>query len=160
MGKKVYSWSTVVSIKETDLSGNVYYLNYMDWCAKARELFAIENFERFATSYSFIVRSVEHSFIACASFQDKIVIEIQIDEITITSATMVLHIFKIDRHGKTLIGAQTQKLVAVDVQRGRPIRMPEEVIRIINEYHVPSQERDIPFRAGGVRRVESLTDLC
>ncbi len=139
MGKRVYTWSTVVSIKETDLSGSVYYLNYLSWCAKAREVFAIDNYEKFGSAYSFIIRSVEHSFIAGASFQDRIDIEIQIDEITKTSAKMVLNIYRRDKQQKTLIGTQSQKLVTVDVQRGRPMRTPSEVMRVLNRYHVTKE---------------------
>lgn len=136
MEKNVYKWSTVVSIKETDLSGSVYYLNYLSWCAKARELFALDNYKHFGSAYSFIIQSVEHNFLGGAKFQDTIEIEIQIDEVTFTSAKMILSIYKVDEQGKILIGTQSQKLVTVDIQRGRPMRIPLEVQEVLQHYHV------------------------
>ncbi len=136
MGKNVYRWSTVVSIKETDLSGSVYYLNYLSWCAKAREIFALDNYKHFGSAYSFIIQSVEHNFLGGAKFQDSIDIEIQIDEVTFTSAKMILRIYKVDEHGKVLIGTQAQKLVTVDMDNGRPMRIPLEVKEVLQQYQV------------------------
>jgi YbgC/YbaW family acyl-CoA thioester hydrolase len=140
MNKEVYTWSTVVSIKETDLSANVYYLNYLSWCAKARELFAIDNYNHFQTAYSFLVKDIEHSFITNASFRDKIEIEIQIGKITMTSAKMIFTIFKINESGKILVGKQSQTLVTVDLQQGKPMRTPLEVQGVLQRFHITKSE--------------------
>ncbi len=54
--------SRIVTIGDTDMFGVVYYLNYLQWCAEARELFAFKYVEKFPEKHLIAVVDMDPHF--------------------------------------------------------------------------------------------------
>lgn len=135
-----FRYPVFVSIGDTNMEGNVYWLNYFKWFGIARERFLISVFpdflKMFASGMATIIThetSIKH--IASAFFADEVTLEIWLTDVRKTSARMMVDFVKKSTGEKLAEG--WQMLVFGDKQ-GHPAPLPPELREAVLKYVAPS----------------------
>ena len=127
----VFYFPARVYYEDTDAGGVVYYANYLRFAERARtEFIRSLGFEQQeglqADRTAFVVRHCEVDYRAPAVLDDLLCISCQITEMGGASCTMHQEIM---RDEKTLVAIDI-KVVYVNLNTKRPIRMPEKLKQI------------------------------
>ncbi len=115
-----------VYYEDTDMGGVVYHANYLRYVERARSdwvrnLGNDQNAMREA-GIVWVVRRVEADYLASARFDDELIVETEVVEISGVRLTMA----QLIRRGETEIFRATVTAVCINSQ-GRPIRLPAEI---------------------------------
>lgn len=134
MSGKKFGYPVFVSIGDTNMEGNVYWVNYFAWLGKAREVFLISIFPDFlkilASGYNIVTHETNIKHIASAFFTEEIILEISMGEVRSTSAKMFV---KFQKKTGEKIAEGWQTLVFVDKQ-GDPAFIPAELKEAVLKY--------------------------
>lgn len=119
----------IVTINDTDLFGVVYYLNYLQWCAEARELFAFKFVEGFPEQHLIAVVDMDTRFFTPARLKDEIAIRIHLD---FTERKTTHHMFFDVRRvsDDKQLAAHRQTLVFTTL-KGKIIKLPRQAVDLI-----------------------------
>ena len=119
-----------VYFEDTDAGGVVYHSNYLNFYERARtELLREFGFEQdtlLAQNIGFVVRRCEIDYLFAARFNDQLMIEARVEKLKRTSVVFEQQI--INQHGN-LISTATVVVVCVDLQRMKPIAIPENITK-------------------------------
>ncbi len=115
-----------VYYEDTDMGGVVYHANYLRYVERARSdwvrnLGNDQNAMREA-GIVWVVRRVEADYLASARFDDELIVETEVVEISGVRLTMA----QLIRRGETEIFRATVTAVCINSE-GRPIRLPAEI---------------------------------
>jgi len=122
----------IVTINDTDMFGVVYYLNYLQWCAEARELFAFKYVEGFPEKHLITVVDMDTRFFTPARLKDEIVIRIHLD---FTEKKSTHHIFfdvRRELDGKKIVDHR-QTLVFTTLN-GKLLKLPRQAMELIERF--------------------------
>ncbi|MBI6628617.1 tol-pal system-associated acyl-CoA thioesterase [Pontibaca salina] len=115
-----------VYYEDTDMGGVVYHANYLRYIERARSdwVRALGNDQNAMRDAGFVwvVRRVEADYLAAARFDDELVVETAIAEMS--GARMVLDQV-VSREGDAIFRARVT--VVCMSQSGRPVRLPAEI---------------------------------
>lgn len=128
----------IVTINDTDMFGVVYYLNYLQWCAEARELFAFERVEGFPEKHLIAVVDMNTNFFAPAKLKDEIAIKVHLD---FTGRKTTHHMYFDVRRvsdGKQLV-SHRQTLLFTSLN-GKIIKLPEQAVELIERCRPRDEE--------------------
>ncbi len=122
----VHTFPIRVYYEDTDMGGVVYYANYLRYIERARsdwvrQLGIDQNAMR-DDGVVWVVRRVEADYIGAARFEDELVIETTMTEVT----TARLEMDQIVRRGDTVI-FRAKVMAACMNAAGRPVRLPAEI---------------------------------
>lgn len=111
--KDKFVYEKQILLKQTNLFGNTYFSNYIEWQGEAREKFFLEhpNAETFLKSnqhLKMVTHSLYHRFLENAFFGDKIRIEVTSKEVLKYSFMLILKYFNVE-NGRA-IGDGWQKI--------------------------------------------------
>lgn len=125
---KKFVYRKTVLIKQTNMLGNTYFSNYIEWMGEAREglflmhpaarVFLIEN-----AHISMITQVLHHRFLENSYFGDQIRIEVTTRDILDFSLILVFRYF--GETSGTLVGEGWQKICFLDNQAGKPCKVPQ-----------------------------------
>lgn len=117
-----------VTFKQTNVMGNTYFSNYVEWQGEAREklflshpaapAFLLKNPNIFLVTHSLF-----HKFIINTFFGDKIRIEITTKDILDYSLTMIFRYW--NARSKVLVGQGWQKVCFWDHATSKPCKVPQ-----------------------------------
>ena len=114
-----------VYIEDTDAGGVVYYANYLKFAERARtemlRALGEHHSDLVASGQAIAVRHVSADYIRSAVLDDDLDIHTTITEVKGASATM----HQIIRRGADDLVDVTVKLVCIDLDTGRAVRLPE-----------------------------------
>ncbi|MDX2485227.1 MAG: tol-pal system-associated acyl-CoA thioesterase [Pseudodonghicola sp.] len=115
-----------VFYEDTDMGGIVYHANYLRYIERARsdwvrQLGNDQNAMRDA-GIVWVVRRIEADYIATAKFEDELMVETTLREISGARLTMD----QIVRRGETAIFTAAVTAVCMNAA-GRPVRLPAEI---------------------------------
>jgi acyl-CoA thioester hydrolase len=115
-----------VYYEDTDMGGVVYYANYLRFIERARsdwvrELGIDQNAMR-DDGVVWVVRRVEAEYLAAAKFEDDLIIETSLSNVT--NARLVMD--QVVRRGDTVIFTAVVTAVCMNAA-GRPVRLPAEI---------------------------------
>ena len=137
-GKK-FIYKKAVLIKQTNMLGNTYFSNYIEWMGEAREslflthpaasIFLSEN-----ANISMITQIVHHRFLENSFFGDQIRIEVTTKDILDHSLILVFRYF--NEANEKLIGDGWQKVCFWDKETNKPCKMPQ----ILLDLAIPLKE--------------------
>ncbi|HJE60038.1 MAG TPA: acyl-CoA thioesterase [Nocardiopsis listeri] len=135
-----YEIRHTVGFEETNLVGNVYYVNYLRWQGRCREMFLKERAPAVLSDLQgdlklFTLR-VDCEFFAEITAFDELSIRMRLEELTQTQLRFVFDYVRLDPEGETLVARGGQRIACM---RGpntetAPTRVPEELREALAPY--------------------------
>jgi enediyne core biosynthesis thioesterase len=137
-----YEYRHVVSFEETNLVGNVYYVNYLRWQGRCREMFLLEHAPDVLGDLRgdlklFTLRS-ECEFLAEISAFDDVSIRMRLEELTQTQIAFAFDYVLVRDGAEELIARGRQRIACMRGPNGNtvPTRVPETLRRALDGYSV------------------------
>lgn len=138
--KPAYEYRHIVSFEETNLVGNVYYVNHVRWQGRCRELFVREHapevLDELAGGLSLVTtRCVCEYFAELAAF-DEIVIRMRLGALVQNRLTLLFEYWRCTPAGEELV-AQGEQQVACMRREGErlvPAPIPEALRQALRPY--------------------------
>ncbi len=124
---RIFTTEKVITLKDTNIFGNVYFSNYIEYQGEIREKFFLSSFpdlnELLAKrKIRFVTIDVYNKFISSAYFGDTLLIELTTSNLN--AATCKFNINFKDKATGKLIGQGYQRVSIVN-SKGKVIRIPE-----------------------------------
>jgi len=122
----MHSFKLRVYYEDTDAGGIVYHANYLKFAERARtemirDLGLTNGQLRDVHNILIVVRHIDIDYSATAHLEDELIVESTVPEIGRTSFTMKQIVMRDGLACATLM----VKLVCIDKDSGRPVRLPE-----------------------------------
>ncbi len=133
---RVFKTEIVVTLKNTNVFGNVYFANFIEYQGVVREKFLLANVPHLhqlmaEQKIRLVTVDTYNRFIANAYFGDTLVVELTTSEIK--AATCRLNIKFTNKATGELIGEGYQRICVVS-EKGKVIRIPEDFLGPLNFY--------------------------
>lgn len=137
---RAYEYRHVVGFEETNLVGNVYYLNHLRWQGRARELFLKEHVPQIleALRGDLVLATVR---VACEYYAelsafDEVLIRMSADKITQNRILMRFDYFRLSPKGEELVARGEQEIACMRRQGERliPAPLPEALKHALAAY--------------------------
>ncbi|WP_075741418.1 MULTISPECIES: acyl-CoA thioesterase [Actinoalloteichus] len=139
-----YEIRHVVGFEETNLVGNVYYVNYLRWQGRCRELFLMEKapgvLAELRDDLKLFTLKAECEFFAEITAFDELAVRMRLEELTQTQIQFAFdYVHLIDRQ-EHLVARGRQRIACM---RGpntatAPARVPSELRAALAEYATPA----------------------
>jgi enediyne biosynthesis thioesterase len=156
-----YEYRHIVSFEETNLVGNVYYVNYLRWQGRCREMFLLEHApdvlgELRADLKLFTLKS-ECEYLAEITAFDELSIRMRLQELTQTQIAFAFDYVHLHDGIEELVARGRQRIACMRGPNGNtvPARVPESLRQALEGYTVRAVHRDgaaagpAPVRVGG-----------
>jgi acyl-CoA thioester hydrolase len=119
---------------DTDIGGVVYYANYLKFIERARsqEVFFDNNLPLRTDVGEFAIKSVQANYFAPATLGDELDIQMQLKKLNKASVILVQSIYIKE---KLIFQAESHLAFVKDM---KPVKMPENIIKIFNQYPIVS----------------------
>ncbi|WP_433894435.1 acyl-CoA thioesterase [Streptomyces sp. CA-111067] len=136
-----YEYRHLVGFEETNLVGNVYYVNYLRWQGRCRELFlrerAPEVLDEIRDDLKLFTMKVDCEFLAELSAFDELSVRMRLDELTQTQCAFSFDYVRLHPDGGETLAARGRQRVAC--MRGpntetRPTRVPPSLRKALLPY--------------------------
>ncbi|GAA1997136.1 acyl-CoA thioesterase [Catenulispora subtropica] len=137
-----YEYRHLVGFEETNLVGNVYYVNYLRWQGRCREMFLLEHapevLEDIRGDLKLFTLKVECEFLAEISAFDELSIRMRLEDLTQTQIGFAFDYVRVTGGVEVLVARGRQRIACM---RGpntdtRPARIPEQLRRALSHYAV------------------------
>ena len=142
---RAYEYRHIVSFEETNLVGNVYYVNHVSWQGRVREMFLRDNapeiIGELSRGLSLATVRVSCEYLAELLAFDEIIIRMRLGELTQSRMTLLFEYWRANKSGEELI-ARGQQEVACLRREGEKL-MPTPVPKSL-------REALRPYGSGGV----------
>jgi len=132
-----YEFHHTVTFQDTNLVGNVYYVNHLSWQGSCRELFlrdhapgVIKELERGALRLVTVRCSCEYQDELRAF--DRVVIRMTLGDLKPAGATLLFAYFK-DADGQLTLVARGEQEIAC-LRGSSPVQLPDELHRALRPY--------------------------
>jgi enediyne biosynthesis thioesterase len=138
--KRYYEHRHIVGFEETNLVGNVYYVNYVRWQGRCREMFLRERAPELLADLrgdlKMFTLKVECEFLAELTAFDEVVVRMRLAELTQTQIEFAFEYFKLTDDGEQLVARGMQRVACMRGPNGRtePSRVPEELVRALEPF--------------------------
>ena len=136
-----YEYRHIVGFEETNLVGNVYYVNYLRWQGRARELFlkerAPEVLADLRDDLKLFTLKVDCEFYAEITAFDEVSIRMRLLELGQTQLQFGFDYVRLDPGGgETLVARGMQRVACMRGPNTRtaPARVPEPLARALEPY--------------------------
>ena len=134
-----YEHRHIVSFEETNLVGNVYYVNHVSWQGRVREMFlrdhAPDIIIELSRGLSLATVSVQCDYLAELYAFDEVIIRMRLGELTQSRITLLFEYWRAKNGGEELT-ARGQQQVACLRREGEKL-MPTPVPKSLREALVP-----------------------
>ena len=134
-----YEHRHIVSFEETNLVGNVYYVNHVSWQGRVREMFlrdhAPDIITELSRGLSLATVSVQCDYLAELYAFDEVIIRMRLGELTQSRITLLFEYWRAKNGGEELT-ARGQQQVACLRREGEKL-MPTPVPKSLREALVP-----------------------
>jgi enediyne biosynthesis thioesterase len=138
-----------VGFEETNLVGNVYYVNYIRWQGRCREMFLHEHapdvLADLRDDLKMFTLRVECEFLAELAAFDEVSIRMRLEELTQTQIGFSFDYVRLRDDGEDLVGRGRQRIVCMrgPNTRTRPARVPDS-LRAALERYAPARTAGSP----------------
>lgn len=140
-----FEYLHTVGFEETNLVGNVYYVNYVRWQGRCRELFlkerAPEVLDDLRDDLKLFTLKVECEFYAEITAFDELSIRMRLQELAQTQLQFGFDYVRLDPGGgETLVARGAQRVACMRGPNTRtvPSRVPEALLRALEPYTMAS----------------------
>ncbi|HEX4815952.1 MAG TPA: acyl-CoA thioesterase [Nonomuraea sp.] len=136
-----YEYLHTVGFEETNLVGNVYYVNYLRWQGRCREMFLKERapdvLEDVRDDLKLFTLKVDCEFFAEITAFDELSIRMRLVELTQTQLEFGFDYVRVSPDGGELLVARGRQRVACmrgPNTRTVPARVPDALVRALEPY--------------------------
>ncbi|WP_117210191.1 acyl-CoA thioesterase [Allorhizocola rhizosphaerae] len=136
-----YEYRHRVGFEETNLVGNVYYVNYLRWQGRCRELFLAERAQdvlrELREDLKLFTLRVDCEFFAEITAFDEVAVRMRLADLTQTQLEFTFDYWRLDAAGpETLVARGRQRVACMRGPNGRtaPARIPEALVRALAPY--------------------------
>ncbi|MEW6746172.1 MAG: acyl-CoA thioesterase [Planctomycetota bacterium] len=142
---RAYEYCHVVTLEETNLVGNVYYVNPLRWQGRCREMFLREHcptvLDELGRSLALVTTHCSCDYLAELAAFDEIVIRMSLGWVTQNRFSMVFEYWRHDpRGGEPQLVAKGEQQIAC-MRRGAdglaPAFLPDELSSVLRAYAGP-----------------------
>jgi enediyne biosynthesis thioesterase len=164
MPRPYYEYRHLVGFEETNLVGNVYYVNYLRWQGRCREMFLREKapavLADIRDDLKLFTLKCECEFLAEITAFDELSIRMRLEDLTQTQIGFAFDYVRVLEDGTENLVARGKQRVAC--MRGpntdtRPSKVPEALLAALAPYAGPGVVTGRP--GGGPVRAEILTPV-
>lgn len=140
MKQDYYEYRHVVGFEETNLVGNVYYVNYLRWQGRCREMFlksqAPEVLEDVQDDLKLFTLKVDCEFFNEITAFDELSIRMRLVEVTQTQVEFSFDYVRVDPAPETLIARGVQRIACMRGPNGqtKPTGVPRELVDALADY--------------------------
>ena len=139
--KNYYEYLHTVGFEETNIVGNVYYVNYLRWQGRCREMFlkneAPEVLADIQADLKLFTLKVDCEFFAEITAFDELSIRMRLVELVQTQVEFSFEYVRLDPGGgETLVARGRQRVACMRGPNGltTPARVPEPLARALAPY--------------------------
>jgi enediyne biosynthesis thioesterase len=150
--QRYYEMRHLVGFEETNLVGNVYYVNYLRWQGRCRETFlkekAPEVLDDLRADLKLFTLKVDCEFYAELTAFDELSIRMHLDDLTQTQIAFSFDYIRLRDGGEELVARGRQRVACM---RGpntntKPTRVPEPLQRALSAYQATAMASGEPDR--------------
>lgn len=148
-----YELRHLVGFEETNLVGNVYYVNYVRWQGRCREMFLLEMapevLDDIRDDLKLFTVSVGCEFFAEITAFDQLSIRMRLEELTQTQIVFTFDYLRLHGGAENLVARGRQRVACMRGPNGdtRPTRVPE-VLRLALEPYAVEVAASVPATGG------------
>jgi len=135
-----YELRHTVGFEETNLVGNVYYVNYLRWQGRCREMFlkdlAPEVLLDLRTDLKLFTLKVDCEFFAEITAFDEVSVRMRLIELAQTQVEFGFDYVRLGPDGETLVARGVQRIACMRGPNNRtvPARVPEALTRALEPF--------------------------
>ncbi|MEU8328812.1 acyl-CoA thioesterase [Micromonospora sp. NPDC048839] len=135
-----YEYRHTVGFEETNLVGNVYYVNYLRWQGRCREMFlhdrANDILDDLRADLKLFTLKVDCEFFAEITAFDQLAIRMRLVELTQTQIEFGFDYIRLHADGEVLVARGRQRVACMRGPNNRtsPARVPESLARALGPY--------------------------
>ena len=134
-----YEYRHIVSFEETNLVGNVYYVNHVSWQGRVREMFLHDHvpdiIAELTRGLSLATVNVQCEYLSELYAFDEVIIRMRLGELTQSRITLLFEYWRAAKSGEELI-ARGQQQVACLRREGEKLT-PTPVPKSLREALIP-----------------------
>jgi enediyne biosynthesis thioesterase len=140
--KSYYEYRHIVSFEETNLVGNVYYVNYLRWQGRCRELFLLDHAPdvliELRDDLKLFTLSAECEYLAEISAFDQVSIRMRLEELTQTQIAFAFDYVSLADGMEQLVARGRQRVACMRGTAGEvtPARVPESLRAALEGYAI------------------------
>jgi enediyne biosynthesis thioesterase len=141
---KYFEYLHTVGFEETNIVGNVYYVNYLRWQGRCREMFLKERapdvLAELREDLKLFTLKVDCEFFAEITAFDELAIRMRLQELAQTQIQFAFDYVRLDRGGngvgETLVARGGQRVACMRGPNTRtvPARVPDSLARALEPY--------------------------
>ncbi|MFC0007320.1 acyl-CoA thioesterase [Micromonospora siamensis] len=137
---KYFEYRHVVGFEETNMVGNVYYVNYLRWQGRCREMFLKDRapsvLEDLQQDLKLFTLKVDCEFFAELTAFDELSIRMRLTELAQTQVQFGFDYIRLDEHGETLVARGSQRVACMRGPNTRttPARVPDALVKALQPY--------------------------
>jgi enediyne core biosynthesis thioesterase len=137
---RFYEYRHTVGFEETNLVGNVYYVNYLRWQGRCREMFLKERCPQVLADLQddlkLFTLKVDCEFFAEITAFDELSIRMRLIELTSSQLEFGFDYLRLVEDMEVLVARGRQRVACMRGPNGRtsPARVPDELIRALGPY--------------------------
>ncbi|MCP2330768.1 acyl-CoA thioesterase [Actinoalloteichus caeruleus] len=135
-----YEIRHVVGFEETNLVGNVYYVNYLRWQGRCREMFLRERapgvLDELSQDLKLFTLTVDCEFFSEITAFSELSIRMRLEELTQTQIQFTFDYVLVEPAGEVLVARGRQRIACMRGPNSAtaPARVPEELRRALAPY--------------------------
>ncbi|MEV6693465.1 acyl-CoA thioesterase [Micromonospora sp. NPDC051196] len=137
-----YEYRHTVGFEETNLVGNVYYVNYLRWQGRCREMFlhdkANDVLDDLRSDLKLFTLKVDCEFFAEITAFDQLAIRMRLVELAQTQVEFSFDYVRMHPDGEVLVARGRQRVACMRGPNNRtsPARVPDALARALAPYRV------------------------
>lgn len=150
-----YEYRHIVGFEETNLVGNVYYVNYVRWQGRCREMFLLEHapgvLDELRDGLKLFTIKSECEYLSEVTAFDELAIRMRLEELTQTQIGFAFEYVRIGNGVERLVARGRQRVACMRGSNGAtvPARVPEQLRRALEGYAVRTPQRAAAVGTGG-----------
>jgi enediyne core biosynthesis thioesterase len=143
---RAYEITHVVGFEETNLVGNVYYVNHLRWQGRCRELFLRDHapgvLKELAHGLALVTTRCACEYLAELSAFDEVVIRMRLADLTQTQLTLAFEYWRVAVGAEELVARGEQQIACMRRVGGRlePAHLPH----ILREALLDFEDKSVP----------------
>jgi enediyne biosynthesis thioesterase len=139
---RAYEYRHIVSFEETNLVGNVYYVNHVSWQGRVREMFlrdhAPDIIPQLSRGLSLATVRVSCDYISELNAFDEVLIRMRLGELTQSRITLLFEYWRLSKSGEELVARGEQQVACLLRQGERlsPTPVPKSLREALRAYEI------------------------
>jgi enediyne core biosynthesis thioesterase len=135
-----YEYRHTVGFEETNLVGNVYYVNYVRWQGRCREMFLLEHapevLDDLRGDLKLFTLKTECEYLAETSAFDELSIRMRLEDLSQTQIGFAFDYVRVREGMEEMVARGRQRVACMRGDNGRtvPARIPETLRRALDGY--------------------------